>query len=66
MECPNCKIEMKFLKNNHFMYINKKPIPFLVNEGNQRSIHMDIYGCPKCGLIQQYIPEDELEYIKKP
>lgn len=34
-------------------------------------LYKDIYGdlhtvnfvCPNCGLIQQYIPEDELKYL---
>lgn len=64
MKCPNCEIEMKFISQNFFMHINKKPIPYLVNEGDQHPVHMNTYICTQCGLIQKYIPEDELEYIK--
>jgi len=62
MECPNCEIEMKFISHNFFMNINKKPIPFLVNDGDQHSVHMDTYVCTQCGLI--HIPEEELKYIQ--
>ena len=65
MECPNCKNKMKFVSNDFLKYINKKPIPYLVNEGDQRPIHMDTYVCSQCGLIQQYIPKNELEYIRE-
>ena len=64
-KCLQCDVEMKFLDNKFCMYINKRPNPPLVNKGDQMPIHTNIYVCPRCGLIQQYIPEDELEYIKE-
>lgn len=64
MKCPNCEIEMKYISNDFFMNVNKTPIPFLVHEGDQHAISMNTYVCMQCGLIQQYIPGDELEYLK--
>jgi hypothetical protein len=64
MNCPKCEIEMKFISKNFFQFVNKKPIPFLVNEGDQHPISSNTYICPNCGLIQQYIPEDELKYLE--
>jgi len=36
----------------------------LVNEGNQHIPYIEIYICPKCGLIQQYIAEEHMKFLK--
>lgn len=65
MECPNCKIEMKLIKKNVFLKnsIIHKGDGFLIGD-SQSSIHTDIYVCTQCGLIQQYVPKDELKYLE--
>ena len=65
MKCPNCEIEMKFIQNEVFLKnsVTHKGDGFLIND-RQSSIHANIYVCSKCGLIQQYIPKDELKYLE--
>lgn len=46
------------------MYVDKTPIPYLVNPGDQAPIHMNIYVCIKCGWIHQFIPKEELKYLE--
>lgn len=65
MKCLNCKIEMKLLdyrifKNNA---ITHKGDGFLISD-SQSNIHSQTYVCRNCGLIQQYIPKDELDYLQ--
>lgn len=65
--CPQCKIEMKVLNKNigSIARINRKPVPFLVAEGHQDPIHAILYVCPKCGLVQTYIKEEDMGYLKR-
>lgn len=44
--------------------IDRPIIPYLVNEGNQHIPYIEIYICPKCGLIQQYIAEEHMKLLK--
>ena len=63
--CPVCNIEMKphdfqLTKNVIEIHMNKKPVPFLVREGDQTISAAEIYICPECGLIQQYLRKEHL------
>lgn len=64
MNCPFCETELKYIKQKEFMYVDKTPIPYLVNLGDQVPIHKDIYVCIKCGWIHQFVPESELKYLE--
>lgn len=65
--CPQCKSEMKILKeiDDPIAHIDKTPIPFLVTEGTQSPIFVSLYVCPKCGLVQTYVEEEYMEHLKR-
>lgn len=65
--CPQCEIEMKILKENagSIARIDKTPIPFIVSEGYQEPIHIVLYVCPICGLVQTYVKEENMEHLKR-
>lgn len=64
MECPNCKIEMKFIHQNIFINnaITHSGDGFLIHD-RQSNIHSNIYVCPKCGFVEQYATKDCLDNL---
>lgn len=64
-KCLLCDIEMKFVKSNTFIdsAITHKGDGFGIPD-RESSIHSKIFVCPNCGLIQQFVPEDELKYLE--
>lgn len=65
--CPQCKIEMKLSPksiNQVKVRIDKPAVPYLINEGDQYTPYVEIYICPKCGLIQQYIAEEHMDFLE--
>lgn len=65
--CPQCQIEMKLSQksiNKVEVRIDKPIIPYLSNEGDQHTPYVEVYICPKCGLIQQYIAEEYMVFLK--
>lgn len=65
--CPHCHIEMKFLPNseNAIHNFQLEPIPFIRSEGNTTPIVSNLFICPKCGLVQQYVIDECMKYVKK-
>ena len=66
--CPQCKVGMKQLGNENMLV----KCCILISKGDGFGIR-DRYGnltsyyyvCPECGIIQQYVPDELLEHIKK-
>ena len=57
---------MKQIQNNTILKEN-----CIIHKGDgfgipdrESSIHSNIYICPNCGLVQQYVPKDELKYLE--
>lgn len=65
-ECPNCRIQMKRIDNE--IYVGNSSI---LKQKGDGYLYRDLYGnmkayeyvCPRCGLIQKYITEDELKFL---
>lgn len=65
IKCYTCNCEMKQIQNSTVLIPNciiHKGDGFGISD-RESSIHSNTYVCPKCGLIQQYVPKDELKYL---
>lgn len=65
--CQQCNISMKLIKNTNVLKehcIIHKGDGFGISD-LESNLHSDVYVCPQCGIVQQFVPEDELVYIKE-
>lgn len=64
--CPSCKIEMRLIKSKSGMIktdIQKQTEPMYAERFT--NLIFDTYVCPSCGLIQQYIIDEQIPIIEK-
>lgn len=64
--CQNCNIEMKLIKRRHIFeqnYFTKNGDRYLLTT-SQDNLHTEIYVCPKCKILQQYIIEEDFDKLQ--
>ena len=64
--CGYCNIEMKkiFEMELPVEVLKRKGDGFLISD-ETNNLYAEIYVCPKCGIIKNYIPENLLQYLDK-
>ena len=64
--CGYCDTEMKKILEMELpvAVLKKRGDGFLIPDETS-NLYTEIYVCPKCGIVQNYIPKDLLEYLDK-